>query len=1026
MNPKTTNNASFAGLKKAITSLAVVTLATVASASVTMFPDGDFESPAGGAGPWLENNCCGSYVYSYPSTGGNPTGFGIIDNSGGGGYGIWVNETTLAAMGLVAGQTYTFVQDMKIISGTSIGGLKIDFVPSGSTGDMRPASGTGAWATYTYSVTIPLGTTGLKAVPLWGPNSSVAFDNMGVSIPVTPVAVAITSPANSATVGVNYAITANASVSPGTVTNVDFFDGATLLGNATSSPFVLNVSGAAPGAHALQAIALDSGGNSATSSVVNITVSTNVIFPYENFNYATGSFANGTASSAAGFSGNWTVGNGTIVAGLNYANLPSGSNAISTTGSRDQVSFASPLSSGTKDISFLFNQLGNNGGNLNGLFLPGSGSTSLIVGLTAPYSGTAGSLGLGAVATAGPAATGITTFSGQQINGGFTYNQTHLIVLKIDFDTSGANDTVSLWLDPVAGAAAPVGAANLTWSAYDVGSITGVGFNTQGGGNADQFDEIRVGDTYGDVVGGNGVVVPPVTTASVTVDPAKTWFGYMNVSELPVNGGAPVFGSTWGTVDLNASFVSTVAVLAPNTSIFRDVALSDSFWWQGDGTGNKTMDANFYVEDNTLAGKTVTFSGFCWTNSLVAPYTSQAFIKELDPTAGYATVNIVTTNLSSPTFSLTTVTTAGHIVQYGFETVGPNANTALTPLVTLGNVLVASNAQPAGPAIISLPAQTYVNVTSNTSITVSATGSGLSYQWKKNGVNLSNGSGVSGVTTTTLALNNVSGSAEANYSVVVTDSSSRTVTGNSFLVVFTPDNLSFDPNATLNGYINAFDINTLGYVTGFPFPTAQLRASINNGVASFSPNVSLNNPADAFWANPDGTPNKMVEADYFINNDGLAGLSLTFNGYCPSSTVDAAFVTSAWITAFAPDYSSNTTIVTNLVAGQMFSITLATGAGTHIQYGLRMFGPDYAATNALTSGATLMTIVPPTLLASRSATSTSLSFDTVGGHSYLVQYKNNLTDSTWQPITTVSGTGSTVSVTDTTGVAHRFYRLTAQ
>lgn len=526
------------------------------------------------------------------------------------------------------------------------------------------------------------------------------------------------------------------------------------------------------------------------------------------------------------------------------------------------------------------------------------------------------------------------------------------------------------------------------------------------------------------------VIIAVPTAVSVFVDSSKTWIGYMNVSALPADGGGYVFGSSWGTADLNASFSAGIAELTANTSIYRDVTLSDTFWWKGDGTGNKNMDANFYVENSSLAGSIVTFSGFVWTNSLVSPYTSQAFIKELDPAAGYATVNLITTNLTSTNFSITTATTAGHIVQYGFETVGPNANTALTPLTTLGHVLVASNAQPAGPVITSLPSPKYVNVSSNTSVTVIATGSGLTYQWKKNGVNMSNGGGVSGVTTATLTLNNVQGSAEANYSVVVTDSSSRSVTGNSYLVVFTPSNLSFDPNATLNGYINAFNYDGSstpgGFATGFGYPTALLRTSISGGVATLQPNISLFNNSDAFWSDLAGGPNKWIEAEYFIANDDLAGQTLTFNGYCPSNGVDASFTPSAWVTAFASDYSSSTTVVSNLVAGKKFSITLATSAGTHIQYGLRMFGLDYSPANPITGGAALVTIIPPSLSASRAGNVTSLGFPSVGGHNYTIQYKNNLTDSTWSTLISVSGTGSTITVSDTTGVVNRFYRLSIQ
>jgi hypothetical protein len=494
-------------MKKVIVSLAVVAMVGIAKAdTAVLFPNGDFDSPAGGPGDWLEVS--GGVTYSYPTTGGNPNGYGVMTDTGG--WGIWVGGAatpiSLASLGLTAGQTYNFVQDMKILSGSSIGGLKIESWDAthalSDSGDRRPATGSGTWATYSFSYTINPAATGLKIVPLWGPNSVVGYDNLGAVVPgPTLLAVSITSPANGAPVGNYFTIAASANVYPGTVTNVNFYDGATLLGNDTTSPYsYFTSSNVSAGPHTMKAMAYASTGTTATNTV-NITV-TNVplLVAYEPFNYPLGAFANNTPATGTGLSGNWTVGNGTIVAGLTYPSLPVTKNAIQAIGGRDVVSFASPVSSGTKYISFLFNQLGNNGGNLNGLFLTGSGATSLIVGITAPFYGTVGGLGLGAVATTSAGAAGITTFSGQQINT-FTYNQTHLIVLQIDFNTSGANDTVSLWLDPTAGVAAPAGAADLVWSAFDVGTLSGIGFNIQGGGNADQFDEIHVGNSYGEVVG---------------------------------------------------------------------------------------------------------------------------------------------------------------------------------------------------------------------------------------------------------------------------------------------------------------------------------------------------------------------------------------------------------------------------------------------------------------------------------------------------------------------------------------------
>ena len=95
-------------------------------------------------------------------------------------------------------------------------------------------------------------------------------DAVGVS--VIPLNVSIASPTNTQTVSIyNYTINATATVLPGTVTNVDFYVDAALVGSDATSPFSFVVSGASAGAHTIQAVAMDSGGIMATSSVVNVT-----------------------------------------------------------------------------------------------------------------------------------------------------------------------------------------------------------------------------------------------------------------------------------------------------------------------------------------------------------------------------------------------------------------------------------------------------------------------------------------------------------------------------------------------------------------------------------------------------------------------------------------------------------------------------------------------------------------------------------------------------------------------------------
>src|SRR5579871_2062687 len=86
---------------------------------------------------------------------------------------------------------------------------------------------------------------------------------------------------------------------------------------------------------------------------------------YEPFNYPSGSFANNTAATSTGFTGNWTCGAaGTIVNGLTYSGLSVANNSLNSGAGRQFVSFSSPLSTGTKYISFLYQASGNMGGNI--------------------------------------------------------------------------------------------------------------------------------------------------------------------------------------------------------------------------------------------------------------------------------------------------------------------------------------------------------------------------------------------------------------------------------------------------------------------------------------------------------------------------------------------------------------------------------------------------------------------------------------------------------------------------------------
>ena len=89
-----------------------------------------------------------------------------------------------------------------------------------------------------------------------------------------PPVVSITSPVNNATypAPASLTVSATATDSDGIITKVDFFNGSTLLGTDTSSPWSFNWSGIPVGTYTITAKATDDDGAVTTSSAVKITV----------------------------------------------------------------------------------------------------------------------------------------------------------------------------------------------------------------------------------------------------------------------------------------------------------------------------------------------------------------------------------------------------------------------------------------------------------------------------------------------------------------------------------------------------------------------------------------------------------------------------------------------------------------------------------------------------------------------------------------------------------------------------------
>ena len=187
-----------------------------------------------------------------------------------------------------------------------------------------------------------------------------------------------------------------------------------------------------------------------------------------------------------------------------------------------------------------------------------------------------------------------------------------------------------------------------------------------------------------------GVCATTATGNSVTVATSQAWNGYVaafNVSDDAYAG----FGFSYPAADLRATATTTSMTLEPNTAIWTAEA-GNAAWFDQDATEQTAVlyiEANSYIEDNSLAGEALTFSGNVSVSDLGSGYTPVAFIKALDPNSGFATVLNNTVSISSTgdfTVSATAAElAAGYTIQYGFSVKGPLADPTDT---SLGSIVI--------------------------------------------------------------------------------------------------------------------------------------------------------------------------------------------------------------------------------------------------------------------------------------------------------------------------------------------------
>ena len=443
--------------------------------------------PSEPTGLQVDSTGINSVSLSWTAPVGSPTGYNVKRSTSSGGPYTTVGTTTAPTVAftdsVTGGATYWYVVSALTTGGESANSTEVSATPT---------------------LGLPDAPTGLAATP---------GDNQ---VALSWTAPAVGSPTSynvkrSTTSGSGYA----AITTPGAQTTTSYND--TTAVNGTTYYYVVS---------AVNAI-----GEGANSTEANATPAVYSGI-YEPFDYPVDdSLLSGTASTADGF-GTWNNGvAGWVLSGLSYPNLPTANNAMRTPAGRQSVSIDNPLSSGTRWISYLWNHSpGDPGGNKNGVYFL-NGGTGLYFGYgLQPNSATDGYLALASINTVGTAVdTGAALLT---TTGLHPYSGTKLIVLKIEFNTSGNNDTVSVYVNPTANQADP-GVATGTYSGFDVGTISGIGMQVAGGGDF-ITDEIRIADTYADVV--DAVTVAPDTPTGLNATPGTN---SVSLSWTAAGGGLP-------------------------------------------------------------------------------------------------------------------------------------------------------------------------------------------------------------------------------------------------------------------------------------------------------------------------------------------------------------------------------------------------------------------------------------------------------------------------------------------------------
>jgi N-acetyl-anhydromuramyl-L-alanine amidase AmpD len=474
---------------------------------------------------------------------------------------------------------------------------------------------------------------------------------------------------------------------------------------------------------------------------------------------------------------------------------------------------------------------------------------------------------------------------------------------------------------------------------------------------------------------------------------------------------------------------------------------------RSDGT---TVD--FYVDDilsRTITGAALGGLDFAAIGSVGAGTTTgEAWIDDVK--VEYFDLPVITTQPASQTlaagstagFSVVAVNTVGG---YQWRKNGVNITGATTSALTLNNiqgsdaatydVVVSNGAGPVdsadavlrvSPTITTQPANSTNLPLSTATFTVVAAGqTPFSYQWRRNGTNLADSGNILGAVSATLTVGSVTPQDAGSYSVVVSNAGGSATSADALLVPVLLPTVIVSP--VLQAVEAGADVAFTTMATGTPPLFYQWNL---DGVAipgatgdSYSrPNVQS---ADAglYTVVVSNAAGAVVSGESVVSvNTGPVLSSITEQsvaaGQVLSFTAQASDIDTNQTLTFSLDPGAPSGASINATNGVFSWATAAADAGTTNPITVRVTD---SGTPSLSDSKTFTAIVlwpPLTVALGVSNPDLTISWNSVSGKTYRVEFKDDLNATSWSNLPTdVPAAGPSASTTDALTPVQRFYRV---